>query len=106
MFVGEIGMPRGEFLYDIRAWEARRIIRGYRKRRALQYQLQRIQAWASMFCMGNPQKVAPNDIFHLYFDDDDDEDSSPLSKEEIKSLQDEMDAINKANKRKSKRKKK
>ena len=107
MFVGEIGMPRGEFLYDIRAWEARRIIRGYRKRRVLQYQLQRIQAWASMFCMGNPNKVAPNDIFRLYFDDDDDdEDSSPLSKLEIKSLQDEMDAINKANKRKSKKKKK
>ena len=96
MFVGEIGMPRGEFLYDIRAWEARRIIRGYRKRRVLQYQLQRIQAWASMFCMGNPNKVAPNDIFHLYFDDDDD----------AARLQAEMAAINKANRRKAKRNKK
>lgn len=106
MFVGEIGMPRGEFLYDIRAWEARRIIRGYRKRRALQYQLQRIQAWASMFCMGNPNKVAPNDIFHLYFDDDDDERSAGISDDDAALLQAEMAAINKANRRKVKRKKK
>ena len=27
--VGEIGFPRREFLYDIKFWEARRIIRGY-----------------------------------------------------------------------------
>ena len=106
MFVGEIGMPRGEFLYDIRAWEARRIIRGYRKRRALQYQLQRIQAWASMFCMGNPNKVAPNDIFHLYFDDDDDERSAGISDDDAARLQAEMAAINKANRRKSKKRKK
>ena len=106
MFVGEIGMPRGEFLYDIRAWEARRIIRGYRKRRALQYQLQRIQAWASMFCMGNPNKVAPNDIFHLYFDDDDDERSVDISDDDAVRLQAEMAAINKANRRKSKKRKK
>lgn len=106
MFVGEIGMPRNEFLYDIRAWEARRIIRGYRKRRVLQYQLQRIQAWASMFCMGNPQKVAPNDIFHLYFDDDDDKCSAGISDDDAARLQAEMAAINKANRRKAKRKKK
>ena len=32
MFVGEIGIPRKEFLYDICFWEARRILRGYRNR--------------------------------------------------------------------------
>jgi hypothetical protein len=32
LFVGEIGIPRREFLYDICFWEARRIIRGYRNR--------------------------------------------------------------------------
>lgn len=32
LFVGEIGIPRREFLYDISLWEARRIYRGYRKR--------------------------------------------------------------------------
>ena len=32
MIVGEIGIPRREFLYDIDFWEARRIIRGYQRR--------------------------------------------------------------------------
>ena len=32
LFVGEIGIPRREFLFDISFWEARRIIRGYRRR--------------------------------------------------------------------------
>ena len=32
LFVGEIGIPRREFLYEICFWEARRIFRGYRNR--------------------------------------------------------------------------
>lgn len=32
LFVGEIGFPRREYLYEISFWEARRIIRGYRRR--------------------------------------------------------------------------
>lgn len=32
LFVGEIGIPRREFLFDIHFWEARRILRGYRNR--------------------------------------------------------------------------
>jgi hypothetical protein len=101
-----MGISRHEFLYEIRMWEARRIIRGYRRRRILQYQLQRMQVWASMFCMGNPNKVAPNDIFHLYFDDDDDERSAGISDDDAARLQAEMAAINKANRRKSKKRKK
>lgn len=30
--MGEIGLPRREFLYDILFWETRRIARGYNKR--------------------------------------------------------------------------
>ena len=37
--MGEIGIPRREFLYDIRIWEVRRIIRGYRRRDLLKHQL-------------------------------------------------------------------
>ena len=36
-------------------WEIMLIIQGYRRRNVLQYQLQRIQAWASAFCMGNKE---------------------------------------------------
>ena len=105
MFVGEIGIPRREFLYEIRGWEARRILKGYQRRHILMYQLQRIQAWASMFCMGNPEKKTPSDIVHLYFDDFDKESDHPISDDEIRQMQEEMAAINRANARKRKRKK-
>jgi hypothetical protein len=56
--------------------------------------------------MGNPNKVAPNDVVKLYFDDDDDDRSAGLSEEDAASLQAEMDAMNKALKKKAKRRKK
>ena len=105
MFVGEIGIPRREFLYEIRGWEARRILKGYQRRNILMYQLQRMQVWASMFCMGNPEKKTPSDILHLYFDDFDKESDQPISDDEIRQMQEEMAAINRANARMKKRKK-
>ena len=105
MFVGEIGISRREFLYEIKAWEARRIMKGYQRRHVLMYQLQRMQVWASMFCMGNPEKKSPTDILHLYFDDFD-KDEAPISEDEIRQMQEEMAAINRKNARKRKRKEK
>ena len=99
-------MPRHEYLYEIKAWEANRIIKGYKRRNILQYQLQRMQMWASLFCMGNPEKKSPTDIFRLYFDDFDKESGQPISDDEIREMQDMMAAINKANARKARRKKK
>ena len=103
--MGEIGIPRREYLYEIRGWEARRILKGYQRRHILMYQLQRMQVWASMFCMGNPEKKTPSDILHLYFDDFDKESDQPISDDEIRQMQEEMAAINRANARKQKRKK-
>ena len=40
-------MPRREFLYDIKFWEARRIIRGYRKRGRIFMQLLAENVYAS-----------------------------------------------------------
>ena len=106
LFVGEIGIPRREFLYEIRGWEARRIMKGYQRRHVLMYQLQRMQVWASMFSMGNPEKKTPIDIFHLYFDDWDKDTDLPLSDEEARGLQDMIVTINRKNARKRKRKEK
>lgn len=83
----------------MRFWEVNRIIRGYRRRNVLHHQLQRINAWASMYCMGNPKHKSPQDILHLYFDDemeDDEEEIPGLTPEECAELQAEMDAINTA----------
>lgn len=69
-------------------------MKGYQRRHVLMYQLQRMQVWASMFCMGNPEKKSPLDIFHLYFDDWDKEADLPLSDEEARGLQDTIAEMN------------
>ena len=78
-------------------WEIQLIIRGYYRRNVLQYQLQRIQAWAAMFCMsGNKNNHSPQDVIPLYCDKyiSDDERVEPLSAEEVAELQAEMAAYN------------
>ena len=78
-------------------WEILLIIQGYRRRNVLQYQLQRIQAWASAFCMGNKEGKRPQDLIDLYIDHYIDEDEDQLSQQEVDDLQAEMAAINKSN---------
>lgn len=77
-------------------WEITLIIQGYRRRNVLQYQLQRIQAWASAFCMGNKEHKKPEDMFHLYCDEylEKGETESQLTEDEIKQMQEEMNAWN------------
>lgn len=74
----------------MRWWEILLIIQGYRRRNVLQYQLQRIQAWASAFCMGNPEKKQPEDFVPLYIDNYIEQYESPLSDEEKAELEAEM----------------
>ena len=78
-------------------WEILLIIQGYRRRNVLQYQLQRIQAWASAFCMGNKDGKRPQDLVDLYIDHDIDESEEQLTQQEVDDLQAEMAAINKSN---------
>ena len=90
--MGEIGIPRREFLYDIRFWEVRRIIRGYRQRDRLKHQLIAECAYAAMYAMRDPQGKTVADMFPMLFDDDDDE--PPISQEDIDELQEEIESIN------------
>lgn len=56
LIVGEIGLPRREFLYDIRFWEARRIIRGYIRRDRISKELQRLTAFCVYFTLRKNEK--------------------------------------------------
>ena len=87
-------MPRHEFLYDITFWEAKRIIRGRRQRNILKDQLMRMYIWASMFCMGNPRNVKPDELFKLYFDDDDVSNDAGITDEEAQQMLEDLNAIN------------
>jgi len=90
--VGEIGRDRHEYLYEMRWYEILLIIQGYRKRNVLQYQLQRIQAWAAAFSMGNPNHKKPKDLVDLYFDHyiTPVDDEPKIDPETVAELQEEM----------------
>ena len=98
MFVGEIGIPRREFLYDITFWQARRIIRGYRKRDRLKHQLIAECVFASIYAMRDPKGKTVADMFPQIFEDDDEyEDEPPITDDEIAELQALMADINAQN---------
>ena len=90
--MGEIGIPRREFLYDLRFWEVRRIVRGYRNRDRLKHQLMAECAFAAMFSNRDPKGKTVRDIFPSLFQDDNDH-SDDLTEEERKELQDLMNSV-------------
>lgn len=94
--MGEIGIPRREFLYDIRFWEVRRIIRGYRHRDRLKHQLLAECAYAAIYAMRDPKGKTVADTFPMIFDSDDDDSDNdpPITDEDINKLQLLMAEIN------------
>ena len=87
MLVGEIGISRHEFLYDLRFWEVRRIIRGYRQRDTLKHQLLAECVYANIYAMRDPKGKTVANMFPMIFDTDDDDEEPPISKEDVTELQ-------------------
>ena len=52
MLVGEIGIPRKEFLYQLYLWEINSIVRGYRKRARTTWEATRWQTYLILRAMG------------------------------------------------------
>ena len=93
--MGEIGIPRREFLYDLRFWEVRRIVRGHRKRDRLKHQLMAECAYAAIYAMRDPKGKTVADMFPQIFKDDDDyDDEPPITDDEAADLQSLMDRMN------------
>ena len=65
------------------------------------YQLQRLNVWASMFCMGNPQHKEPQEIVPLYFDKDEDDDDELPTDDEVERTRREIQEENERIKNKS-----
>ena len=55
--MGEIGFPRNEFLYDLRLWEIRSIIKGYRLRARTVWESSRLNAFFIMSSMADLRKA-------------------------------------------------
>ena len=87
-------MSRREFLYDIKFWEARRIIRGYRKRGRIFMQLMAENVYASTFAFRSSEGKTVKDMFPTIFNDDDYDMEPAITKEEQDELQSLMAAEN------------
>lgn len=92
LVVGEIGRDRRETIYDMSYCNIMLIIRGYRRRNVLQYQLQRLQAFYSLFAFrSNEGNKTPDQLWPLYFDKYKTADNSPqVTEEEAKQMREEM----------------
>jgi hypothetical protein len=95
LVVGEIGISRREFLYDVTFWELRRIIRGYRKRDRLKHQLMAECAFAAIYAMRDPKGKTVADIFPQLFENNEDyDDEPPITEDEAAELQALMASMN------------
>lgn len=52
ILVGEIGIDRHELLYELRLWEIRSILSGYRRRDRVQWETIRWQTWCILNALG------------------------------------------------------
>lgn len=86
-------MSRREFLYGIKFWEARSIIRGYRKRNRLLHQLIAENVYASTFAFRGSEGKTVKDLFPSLFEDDRDMEPG-ITEEEQEELQALMAAEN------------
>ena len=75
LFVGEIGIPRKEFLFDISWWEIQMIYKGYRNRFRDMWSAFRWHAYRIMGAMpyADLQKAgitSPKDLIHFPWDNE------------------------------------
>ena len=59
IFVGEIGIPRREYLYDLQFWEILLIGRGYARRHHPGWEQARLMAYHAAHCMGSKHQPPP-----------------------------------------------
>jgi hypothetical protein len=93
--VGEIGISRHEFLYELTWWEINSIKRGYRKRNRFTHRLLAECVYATVFSNRDPKGKTVQDMFPILFDDDDEEEPiASISDEDREDLLDLMHSLN------------
>ena len=90
MLVGEIGIDRRAFLYDLRYWEVLRIIKGYRRRDTLKLQLMAECVYAAMYAMRDPKGMTPQKMFPELFKVEDEPEAPTITEQDAQDLQDLM----------------
>lgn len=99
LLVGEIGIPRHEFLHILSWWEIRCIIRGYNRRSRQSWAATRWQTFNIMAAQVGGKELekngisSPNDLLTFPWER---ETHRLPTEEEVEELQDEIAAINAA----------
>ena len=105
LIVGEIGIPRHDFLYNLQVWEVRRIIRGYRKREQTTWEQCRWQTfWLLHNGMLDVRKAGinqPSDLIQFPWDKEQVDPDMP-TKEEVDAMRQELIRLNEETDRKKK----
>ena len=89
--MGEIGIPRHEFLYVIRFWEAHRILLGYNRRNRDLWSATRWQTFNLMYSIPycDPKKAGifkPTDLILFPWEDENEAGNIPTEEEEQELL--------------------
>jgi hypothetical protein len=92
--VGEIGISRHEFYYELKWWEVKAIIRGYNNRHHHGWEQARLVAYNARFCMGSKNPI-PTVTEWLKFPWEKEE-HNEMTQQDRDGLQAEMDAMNAA----------
>lgn len=96
--MGEIGINRREFLYDLPLWEARRIIRGYRQRQRVAWEQTRWQTfWLLHNGMLDCRKagiISPTDLIRFPWDDGSQPSGDQPTAEEIEAMRKHLQELN------------
>ena len=93
--MGEIGVPRREFLYELRFWEVDAIIKGYRRRNRLTHQLLAEIVYTTMYINRDPKGKTVEGMFSMLFEEEKDDSDEPImTKEDSDELQQLMVDLN------------
>lgn len=95
--MGEIGIPRREFLYELRFWEVRRIIRGYRRRQRPSWEQARLNAFYIMSAMADLSKAGIRsdcDLITFPWEKEETKSDSLPSDEEVEEMRQLMKQMN------------
>jgi hypothetical protein len=94
LLVGEIGVSRHEFLYDLRFWEVDAIIKGYRRRNRLMHQLLAEIVYTTTYSMRDPKGKTVEGMFPMLFEEEEDDSYEPImTKEDSDELQQLMEDL-------------
>lgn len=98
LLVGEIGIPRRDFLYDLDYWEVQRIIDGYRRREHSLWQIARWQTFCLMhngiLDLSKANVKTPDDLIKFEWEKEQQE-GEDLDSDEIDDLRSLLKDINK-----------